>query len=112
MSHSQESIRAFQDNMDDPRHGTANGNINLKCTCPPCQTAGREYHRKYKRIFRRVHGYGQECPEDQHGRWNGYCNYGCRCTPCREAASAQRLIWKANKAAKLAAETTEAPDAL
>lgn len=31
---------------DDPRHGTVNGYINLRCRCAPCREAGSAYQRE------------------------------------------------------------------
>ena len=37
---------------DDPRHGTANGYVNLKCRCDLCRAAWATYQRGHEKQWR------------------------------------------------------------
>ena len=67
---------------DDPRHGTNNGYMNLRCRCDACKAAGRQANleQKQKRLAR-----GLPDGDRRHGTCNGYTNWGCRCGACRSA---------------------------
>ena len=39
---------------DDPRHGTVNGYVNLRCRCAPCTAAHTEYHRNRRNSTTKV----------------------------------------------------------
>lgn len=48
MTDSMLTPNSFQDNPDDPRHGTINGYNNLKCRCDRCRAANTEAVRKWR----------------------------------------------------------------
>lgn len=78
----------------DPRHGSLNGYINLRCWCGPCREAGARYRQKLRQRHPPL------APDDpRHGTNNGYTNCGCRCTPCRKAANAARRHYKQTRKA-------------
>lgn len=79
------SQRAFHANLEDPRHGTQNGYVNLRCRCDRCRAANTDYCRELKaaRASRIV-------PERLHGTVNAYSNYRCRCSQCRAAYNESR----------------------
>jgi hypothetical protein len=77
---------------DDPRHGTANGYINLGCRCVPCKGAYADWMREAR--ARRA---SREIPEHIHGTENGYCNYVCHCEKCTEAHRQKRRLDRERK---------------
>jgi hypothetical protein len=86
----------FQNDPEDPRHGTLNGYANGKCRCPKCLKEGRAYHRGAANYNRHV----RDTPERVHGTYNGYANYRCRCDACITAADAARKTWPSRKPIK------------
>jgi hypothetical protein len=63
----------------DPRHGTLNGYVNLRCRCALCRLANTEYMAK-RRVER-----SQGPVLAEHGNPNTYSNWSCRCEPCTRA---------------------------
>ncbi len=73
---------------DDPRHGTTNGYVNLRCRCARCREANRVQHAEYMRRGRaagRVLG--------NHGTAYAY-DSGCRCNECRLAHNKKSREYK------------------
>jgi hypothetical protein len=68
-------------NVDDPRHGTANGYHNLGCRCAACRAAWVESCRA-ARLRRRSK---LTAADPRHGRYTTYINHMCRCPLCRTA---------------------------
>jgi hypothetical protein len=66
---------------DDPRHGTTNGYVNLRCRCERCRDANTVSQREQR--ARRVNAPFSQKP---HGTKAGYQNWGCRCDDCTRAA--------------------------
>jgi hypothetical protein len=64
----------------DPRHGTVNGNTNLKCRCDPCTAAGSRNHYEVAQRAKQ-----RPIPEHVHGTPNGYGYWGCRERCCTDA---------------------------
>lgn len=63
----------------DPRHGTANGYVNLGCRCVKCREANRRQHAEY---MSRVRSEGRTV--GIHGSSTCY-ESGCRCVVCTTA---------------------------
>lgn len=74
------SSRRITEGDGDPRHGTHNGYVNLRCRCQPCRDAMAAAMRAQRARMR-----SKPVPDHVHGSDNGYCNYGCRCVPCTAA---------------------------
>lgn len=70
----------------DPRHGTVNGYVNLKCRCPDCRKAWAER----ARALRREHEL-REPPV--HGRSSSYLNWRCKCEDCTRANRFKHQDW-------------------
>lgn len=70
----------------DPRHGTHNGYVNLKCRCQLCKTAWSAWYleareRRHQRLL-------ADPSLATHGKATTYSNWKCRCRPCTDAFSA------------------------
>lgn len=76
----------------DPRHGTANGYLNLYCRCDECRAANtRKVRRDRADRTRRLEA---NYASLTHGNDSTYQNWGCRCRPCTDAHNAaQRRRW-------------------
>ena len=73
---------------NDPRHGTRNGYMNLRCRCTACKAAHVVYQRK-ERALRK----SRIQPDDpRHGTYGFYANHSCRCDRCKSANAAVSRI--------------------
>lgn len=74
----------FRQDASDPRHGTYNGYVNLRCRCAACcaaNTAECQRHRQNRA--------GTLTADDpRHGKYTTYYNYKCRCDRCVAAKAA------------------------
>lgn len=80
---------------DDPRHGTVNGYINLRCRCDECREAWRVYEpaRLSRERWRRRQGMQPMKYGRTHGIRATYKD-GCRCDECRAAEASYRKAYR------------------
>lgn len=84
---------------DDPRHGTVNGYVNLKCRCQPCRDAWAakcrdlKMRRRSEVVLGRKIRTGPLVGEPVHGKASTYGNWGCRCDECQAAWTEAQHRW-------------------
>lgn len=71
--------------LDDERHGTYNGYVNLACRCRDCRDANTAMLSQQK--ARRAVRLRADPSLAPHGRYTTYHNWSCRCAPCTAAAT-------------------------
>ena len=75
----------FRSDRSDPRHGTANGYVNLGCRCFRCRNAWAD--RALRDRASRAARLAADPTLAPHGRATTYRNWGCRCDECTAAHS-------------------------